>query len=460
MAKMVLLNWVMISQQNFDYDSNFVVLKNFVEGMRKDGRAIVVATMPKGARLYTSSVFEENKDILIPVSISFPSSKKHQNGWFDSKLFYDLLEHFGVCVVFNHIPELAILMRNAMLGYDHEKMIVGTFYHWTIHPTLGELEYNVFIQFRDLQILGAKWSDILFFNSEYNKWMFFDELDRSVWGRHFKKEFEKKSRVVGLPVVTDYMRKLKVEGGDNRTVIYNHRMEFYKRSDITFKVFDDLAKEGYDFTVELSASGAGKAIKYGNRPYVKPFFKPHHDEYLKHIAKKHINTINTEHETFCIAIAESAYLGGLPIVPRGITFPELFGEDYPYMFNSVAEQKQMLRDAFRDKIDESWREKLRQRIEEKYSCEAFTKRVMDAFEEVIYKRKEQYNVTMKEKTKEHIKQFKRENRGDEMPIKEFLKRFREDKYGMQAMPATLIMMLLYGDVEFRVRNYKIYAEVI
>ena len=136
----------------------------------------------------------------------------------------------------------------------------------------------------------------------------------------------------------------------NFTFIYNHRLDGYKNWQITFNQFDQLWDEGLDFQVILTAGDKDNINTINKKPYciVKSFTK--HSDYLKELSKCHCNTINSRYETYCISIAESIMNEQITVLPNRCTFPELVGEGYPYLFQNIEEQLEMLRNLIKNNI--------------------------------------------------------------------------------------------------------------
>lgn len=457
MARMNLLLWIMLSEQNFDYDSNYTMLRNYVDGSDKD-KVVFVVALPKDVRLNDNFLFE--RENVLPIGIPFPSGKREQNVWFDSNLVKKVINKYFVSLLYTNVPETVTMMKVLEQSFTHNGVVVATMNHWVIHPTLAF--YESYRGLRDLQMIGMRNADIVLYNSRYAKWMFEDEMKRFGWGEEIRREIEEKSTVVGLPIITDTMRKIEVKDVDENVFIYNHRTEFYKRTEITFDVFDRLQKEGYKFKVKLSLTGAGKNIKYASKEYVVPFFKPNKIDYLNEIAIKHINTFNSAHETFCISMVESAYLGGIPVVPAGLTFEELFGEDYPFIFKSVNEQIQMLRDILGKKIEdevEYWRKELRKRVEEKYSAERFAHTVFEILDKKMKEVKAFVWQRMSDDMRKHIlNKLKKEN-GNVYEASQIADLIRDKKYGIQVFTVPMLGTVLYGHIDWFVEDGKLYGEL-
>ena len=111
--------------------------------------------------------------------------------------------------------------------------------------------------------------------------------------------------------------------------------------------------EGLDFQVILTAGDKDNINTINKKPYtiVKSFTK--HQDYLKELSKCHSNVINSRHETFCISIAESIMNDQVVVVPNRCTFPELVGENYPYLFDNMEQQIAIMRKLIKDGIKEN-----------------------------------------------------------------------------------------------------------
>jgi hypothetical protein len=122
-------------------------------------------------------------------------------------------------------------------------------------------------------------------------------------------------------------------------LIYNHRFEGYKQPEVTARVIAKLRARGLAFEVIATQV---KGMQSGRLPVDRVLYAPRRDDYLANIALPGINTINSTHETFCIAALDSLIVGHLAVWPRGVTFTELVPPGYPYLFRDPAEQEAML----------------------------------------------------------------------------------------------------------------------
>lgn len=129
-------------------------------------------------------------------------------------------------------------------------------------------------------------------------------------------------------------------------ILYNHRFEAYKQPLLTFEILSELRPDFPDLQIWATQS-IGMQTQHFPIDHVP--FAPDRYSYIRNIAVPAINTINSLHETQCIAIVDSMTVGHLVVVPNALTFPEIVPPSYPYLFNNPQEQRAMLRD-----ILESW----------------------------------------------------------------------------------------------------------
>ncbi|UCG78898.1 MAG: DUF3524 domain-containing protein [Nitrospirota bacterium] len=126
------------------------------------------------------------------------------------------------------------------------------------------------------------------------------------------------------------------EGG-SPVVLWNHRWEHDKDPDTFFKALFKLDAEGLDFGVvvlgesfteippifnEAKARLSGRILHMG---YVKD-----RRDYASWLRRSTIAVSTAQHEFFGIAAVEAARAGCVPLVPRRLSYPELFDEKFLY----------------------------------------------------------------------------------------------------------------------------------
>ena len=85
----------------------------------------------------------------------------------------------------------------------------------------------------------------------------------------------------------------------------------------------------------VTKAGGDRINTINEKPYVMIKDLPTKQQYYDEIQQCHCNTLNSQHETFCISILESMYFGLSTIVPNRTTMPELLGKDNWQIFNKL-----------------------------------------------------------------------------------------------------------------------------
>ncbi len=173
---------------------------------------------------------------------------------------------------------------------------------------------------------------------------------------------------------------------DRPTIYYNHRLQGYKGRKVTFLVLEALYKErGGDFDVHISYQAGDWAHSIRRKlPFVRVVKLDRRIDYLRHLAKAHINMTNSTHETFCISLVEAMAMRQAVVAPRGVTFPELLGSwDHPYLFSTLEEQKELLNRLLDNPQEiEKEGERNQRRAFEEYNVKDFAKDYLKIFEKV------------------------------------------------------------------------------
>ncbi len=224
---------------------------------------------------------------------------------------------------------------------DAYRTKVFNYHHYVIHRSLPNKRSSYELARHILydQIIGSLCANKNFFHSQHCFNMLIEEAEDVLTTKQII--YLQNKSIVKLGGYTEEIKSLPKY--DKFTFIYNHRLDGYKQWKETFEIFDSLYDEGLEFQVILTAGDKANISVASSKPYtiVKSFTL--HDEYIQELSRCHANTINSVHETFCISIAESIMNNQVVILPNRCTFPELVGEDYPYLFNTLKEQRDILK---------------------------------------------------------------------------------------------------------------------
>jgi glycosyltransferase involved in cell wall biosynthesis len=255
-----------------------------------------------------------------------------------------------------------------LLTYFHENQFT--------YPVQTEDERD--LHFALTNMTSALASDSLAFNSSYNLETFLSgikELLRK--SPDFKLDnpcdmIRSRSRI--LPPGIDFSA-IDTEVGLERerapVILWNHRWEHDKRPELFFNVLFELDREGLDFKLIV----LGKS--YTRRPRIFEEVKKRlrqriihygyirgRSDYAQWLRQGDIIISTAVHEFFGIAVVEAVRAGCRPLLPRRLSYPELFPEEFLYeekdfvlrLKQEIQKKKRLLPHQARDLTDRfSWK---------------------------------------------------------------------------------------------------------
>lgn len=326
----------MWSVDSINADSNYIIIKQICNELIPTGKFNFYLIMDSNRKYVRDDLHRMVKLIGLPQ----PRSKKLQVAAWNVNALRQILDRLPIDIIWNNVVE-----RGHHFKWWHDTLenwvrpIVFNYHHYVIHRSLNHVAYyNPCQHILADQLSGSLQADCNYFHTQHCRNMLFEEARDWL---HPKKIEDLESRTIchlgGYCKPFDAQTKY-----DRFTFVYNHRMAGYKNWRTTWELFDQLHSEGFEFDVIITGGDKGGLSK-AERPYttIKSFTT--HQEYLQELAKCHANVINSQHETYCIAIAESMMCDQVIVAPKAVTFPELLGSDYPYLFETVESQLEMLR---------------------------------------------------------------------------------------------------------------------
>lgn len=221
------------------------------------------------------------------------------------------------------------------------------------------------------QMGGTIASDRVILNSQHTYTMMIESFSKYLLPEQMQTIIDK-STVLLFGLVNTALFDHAITPHDKPVIVYNHRFEAYKRADVTAAVLNGLRDARYDFEIWVTQTIDQKK---GFFPTDKIVGSPSFDTYIDNIAIPAINTINSVHETFCIAILDSLALGHIVVLPNSVTFPELVPPDYPFLFNTPAEQRRMLETILSTwpKYYDMYSTQLREYVRERFNTVSYVK---------------------------------------------------------------------------------------
>lgn len=230
----------------------------------------------------------------------------------------------------------------AVATYFHENQLT---YPWQENSNDKRLNRDVNYGFMNYTTALA--SDKVFFNSYYNMNSFYKALEKLLnkmpdykHSKSIEILYEKSEILpIGMDLKKIDLGNSNIYKDDLPLILWNHRWEYDKNPEDFFKALLKLRDEGLGFKVAL----LGEAYK--NSP------KVFHDakellgntivktgylggkEYASWLLASDIIPVTSFHDFFGISIMEAVYSGTYPILPKRLTYPDLYSiNDNPELF--------------------------------------------------------------------------------------------------------------------------------
>jgi glycosyltransferase involved in cell wall biosynthesis len=120
-------------------------------------------------------------------------------------------------------------------------------------------------------------------------------------------------------------------------LLWNHRWEFDKGPEVFFDALKVLAGEGLDFRVRV----LGENFQAQPTPFLEAReflgsrlldfgFAEEREDYVAALRNSDIVVSTSRQEFYGIAVLEGVYCGSRPLLPRRLSYPELFPGEYLY----------------------------------------------------------------------------------------------------------------------------------
>ncbi len=227
------------------------------------------------------------------------------------------------------LPEMP---KTRFVTYFHENQLA---YPWSENdkePCRTDMHY-AFINFT-----SALTSDLVLFNSEFNRNSFFSALETFLRSfpdnrlTHKIDEIYKKSEVLYPGITTIPLSSKKPD--KHLTILWNHRWEYDKDPQTFFETMFRLKEAEINFQLVVLGEEKStspeifKVAREKLKDEIISFgYAENYDEYKKLVAICDILPVTSKHEFFGISVLEAASAGVIPILPKRLSYPEIFPQD-------------------------------------------------------------------------------------------------------------------------------------
>lgn len=311
---------------------------------------------------------------------------------FDARRFDYIDSRFGPSIYWLQQVEsgsqVAAGYRGSWSSWGQPVLVVQQMY--VIHPSLP---YPIDSLFPRLwaQMGGTVAADLVVLNSQHTARMMTESFSEYLTQEQMRAIGEK-SVVLPFGLYDERFERAIAERKSEQmpdvpVVVFNHRFESYKNPQTTADVLNSLRASGRKFEVWATQMQDQRVKTFPVDRAVGHFEQ---SVYLRNIAVPAINTLNSQHETFCISAFESVALGHLLVAPRAVTFPELVPDGYPFLFENESEQRAMLATIIDSwpKHYVEWSDRLRAFARERFDFKQYVASYLTLFESLssIYAR--------------------------------------------------------------------------
>ena len=376
----------MFSKAEINSDSNYVLTSAFVRGMadvRPGWHFWVPFPDQKSGFKYDDDGFFDLPNV---TRVSQRMNPRRHGGavHFDSIWYDRLFRSVAIDVAWCNLVEMCgnIKFSGDSSYNDTFKPVVVAAHNYTIHKSLP---YNVdaMANIYWAQLVGSALADWNVYNSDHTRSMVMDNARESLADDIVQRIDERSSRIhLGTlePSLTYHET-----GNEIPVILYNHRLQGYKRWRDTMEVLDELHKEGIKFRLRYTNTTRENFGLLAAYPWVECRLSRTRAEYIEALRGCDLNVLHSQHETFCISAVESMACGQPLVAPNGITFPEITGRtvgtEYPYLFNNQAECKTMLRRLLTDAAErKKWGRVLSDHVRASFNATRWAETYSELFE--------------------------------------------------------------------------------
>jgi len=316
--------------RDLEKDSYVVVLRNVIKELNKVRDDIHWTIMSPGD--IKSLTFENTTQI--PINLpSYPNAMRCHFNYNEIKANLRW-KHTDYDVVYSHLPEHTLNMSNLLENDTNISPKYVGYCHWY------EVDENTNYGKRMLM-------------DNYNGMLEMEECGvNSIWLKELVLEKAKKYYNDDIISKLDKIIQPHYLGIDKinnvevptkkKTIIFNHRDNYYTGWTWFIDSMDELYKQRQDFTVYTTLADL-------DRPYAKRVRISDRDEYLDFIRSMHVGVGTFQkYSAWSISTTDSLSMGVPYILPNKLCYPEMVGNDYPLLYEGRGEFLQKLNGALDD----------------------------------------------------------------------------------------------------------------
>jgi len=285
------------------------------------------------------------------------------------------------------------LSNSKVIMYFHENQLS---YPWS--PLDQDLELKRDLHYYYINYTSSLISDYNYFNSNYHLTSYIDGLKK-----YLKKmpDFRNmatieliNSKSSVLPIGCELNEVKNINKRSNSPIIlWNHRWEYDKNPNLFFKILFDLHANNIDFQLIVLGESYqdypevfDTAKMELNNKIIHFGYCENKNEYIEYLKLANILPVTSNQDFFGISIVEAISYGVYPILPKRLSYPELFENNLnPHIFyNNESELKDKIISAIKN-IDllSTHMNNLSENVCSKFNWKTVSKKYDKTFEDLI-----------------------------------------------------------------------------
>ena len=302
--------------KNINADSFVLVMKSYLEYSDTSNLQFIIP-YPNG-HIPSDFMKYKNVKLLNMGDIStFPPLMRIQ---FPNSFFKKVFSEEIPDIIWSHLPE----WTNQLLIVRRYNVVTQSIYgycHWWEIPENGAYTHNSFWA----NVEGMLKMKVCGVNSEWVKRLI---LKRASNFLNQEKISKLEEIIQPWYLGTD---EFKAGNPKPKTILFNHRDDGYTGSQWFFEEMDKLWEQRQDFKVLTSIASVAK-------PYTESIRHPNREHYLNNVGNCDIGVgCFTKYSAWSMSTTDGLSRGVPYILPKGLCYEEMVGEDYPLLYNGKKE---------------------------------------------------------------------------------------------------------------------------
>jgi len=316
--------------RDLEKDSYVVVLRNVIKELNKVRDDIHWTIMSPGD--IKSLTFENTTQI--PINLpSYPNAMRCHFNYNEIKANLRW-KHTDYDVVYSHLPEHTLNITNLLENDTNISPKYVGYCHWyevDENTNYGKRmlmnNYNGMLEMKECGVNSIWLKELVLEKAKkYYNDEIISKLDKIIQPHY-----------LGIDKINNVEVPTK-----KKTIIFNHRDNYYTGWTWFIDSMDELYKQRQDFTVYTTLADL-------DRPYAKRVKISDRDEYLDFIRSMHVGVGTFQkYSAWSISTTDSLSMGVPYILPNKLCYPEMVGKDYPLLYEGRGGFLQKLNGALDD----------------------------------------------------------------------------------------------------------------